>query len=196
MQSELLFDDNKIKGGLMVKQFYRFIFILEICCTISVLQAMVYQSHEISWQNRLSEKTLKDSWLIWDRDFRPDIKPTSVYADFVQACERLKYCTMTVDDFLQLNVENHRLGRYIHAKTPEEFYPIDDRPRQDNKDVQSVRYHMTTQNLVSPICVICVDDQNGHARKIKLDGSHRLVAAKLCGSHICVCFISLCGLKS
>lgn len=175
----------------MWKQLRWFIFLVWACCISSMLQVLPCQPHEISWQSKLSDKTLQDSWTIWDRDFRPYIKPASEQCEFIAACEQMEYCIMTVDDFLKLHVENHRLVRYAHAKSPEEFYPTNDKPRQKNEDVDSVYYHMTTEDLVSPICVICVHDQSGRSRKIKLDGSHRLVAAKLCGSRICVCFISL-----
>jgi ParB-like chromosome segregation protein Spo0J len=70
-------------------------------------------------------------------------------------------------------------------KTAEDFYPKNDRNTNRTDDIKSVKYHVNTFNQVSPIVIIKKNN-----KYIKLDGVHRLVAAKIRKSKIRVLILS------
>lgn len=73
----------------------------------------------IIWSNEISQETLDHSWATW-RDFYSPLKNIS-REEFDKAVKQGIYKTMSLQEFLDLNVENHRLNRYRDAKTAEEF---------------------------------------------------------------------------
>jgi len=141
----------------------------------------------MSWSKEISQATLNDSWATW-HDFYNTVKNVS-HAEFNNAVKQGKYRLMSIQEFLDLHVENHRLNRYKNAKTAEEFYPLEDRQRGD-ADINSVNYYVSLQHPASPICVAKVMTNNT-VRYIKLDGVHRLIAASIRKSPISVLFIDL-----
>lgn len=141
----------------------------------------------ITWSKEISQATLNHSWGTW-RDFYNTVKSVS-REEFDKAIKQGEYKLLSIEEFLDLHVENHRLNEYRNAKTAEEFYPLEDRPR-GNTDINSVNYHVSLQSPISPICVAKVT-VNGTVRYLKLDGVHRLIAASICKSPIKVLFIDL-----
>jgi hypothetical protein len=141
----------------------------------------------IVWSKEISPATLEHSWATW-RDFYNTVKSVS-REEFNKAIKQGKYKLLSIEEFLDLHVENHRLNEYKNAKTAEEFYPLENRPR-GNTDINSVNYHLSLQSPISPICVAKVM-VNETVRYIKLDGVHRLIAASIRKSPIKVLFIDL-----
>jgi len=138
---------------------------------------------QIKWSDKPNKKTLLDSYLIYElykKPFKMEISFINNYNEFL---EMYKCCSKieTVDISTLNNIKNSR--HTIKGKTPEDYYPITDRPRGDN-DINSVKYHMTTKKYVSPIIIL-----NINKRRIKLDGVHRLIGAKLRNSKVRVCEI-------
>ena len=152
--------------------------------------AVHHKPHHIQWAAHVDAQTLADSWGTWNKNYRQEVKPTVNHTEFFDAVARGSYRDLSVEEFLRLPVENQRLNKYQYAKTPEEVYPLNDRPR-DQQDIESVQFLMTTELPISPICVAKVIDKDGQLRYIKLDGVHRLVAAMLTQSMIRVFFIEL-----
>lgn len=79
----------------------------------------------------------------------------------------------------------------LAAKSPEDIFPENDRPR-GIADIDSVKYHMVTENHTDPIMILCIKNENNGSDKpdkyILLDGVHRLAAAYLldCPIRYCV----------
>ena len=144
----------------------------------------------ISWSHKISSATQQDSWGTWDGFYRLKIKPSVSKDTFMKAIDDGQYEEMSIEDFLKLNIENHCLNRYRLAKRIEDIYPKCDNPR-GAKDITSLRYHLNTQNLVSPVTIVRVVDKHGNLRRIKMDGVHRLAAAMLRHSPIRVLWIRL-----
>lgn len=160
---------------------------LIIISTYSSFLASSEKLSEITWSEKISVEMLPYSYSTWN-DHYSDVKKIS-YEDFSKAAANGTYAILTIQEFLDLNIENHRLQQYINAKTAEDAYPENDRPR-GNKDIDSVNYHLTTNNPISPICIARTTPPN-KIRLIKLDGVHRLIAASIRKSHIKVLFIDL-----
>ena len=89
---------------------------------------------------------------------------------------------------LETDMENTRFQKYLNAKSAEEAYPPEDRPR-GKEDIVSVNYHIKTQKAVSPIIVMQIE-KNGKIRSIKLDGVHRIIAAIIRKSKVKVFYIN------
>ena len=85
-------------------------------------------------------------------------------------------------------MENTRFQKHLNAKSAEEAYPPEDRPR-GRKDIVSVNYHIKTQRPVSPI-IIMQTEKDGKIRSIKLDGVHRIIAAIIRKSKVKVFYIN------
>lgn len=144
----------------------------------------------LRWADQISQETLEDGWGTWNTHYRSEIAPELDKETFFDKVQQGYYQTMSIDDFLVLDVENHRLKKYKHAITPEQVYPPDDRPRGQH-DIESVTYLMNTQNEISPVFVSKIKNCNEQVRYIKLDGVHRLVAAMLKKSAVRVFFIDI-----
>jgi hypothetical protein len=144
--------------------------------------------HYIHWADKVSEATIKDSWGTWKTHFSYN-NPEITYENFLNAVNNGEYKTISINDFLALKVENQRLEKYINAKTAQEAYPPEDRPRHED-DISSVNYFLQTDSLVSPIIVARVHKDNA-IHYIKLDGVHRLIAAAIKKSPIKILFIDL-----
>lgn len=145
---------------------------------------------KFKWSNSLDQATILDSWKTYNEFFAHQ---NSIFINREQFMQRLKtasYKDMSVEEFLHLNIENHRLGKYLLAQSPEEAYPPSDRPRGE-KDITSVNYFLALLKPVSPITVACIIDKKGKQRMIKLDGVHRMIAAKIRGKNLRVLLIDL-----
>lgn len=145
------------------------------------------QTSSIVWAKKISQATWDHSWATW-RDFYSSVKNIS-REEFDTAIKHGEYTLLSIKEFLDLHVENHRLNEYRNATTAEEFYPLENRPR-GNTDINSVNYHISLQSPISPICVAKVT-VNDTVRYIKLDGVHRLIAASIRKSPIKILFIDL-----
>ncbi len=144
---------------------------------------------QIQWTPTVSNETLSDSWGTWNTHYRESTKPEINYEAFSKAVAHGTYKLITIAEFLSMNVENHRLAKYPNAKTAEEAYPPNDRPR-GRDDIQSVNYFVMTSKPVSPISVARVMTKD-KVRLIKLDGVHRIIAAAIRRSCIKIFFIDL-----
>lgn len=174
----------------MKKYFLAFgLFVLIALITLFVYKKMSHFSERsINWANEVSTDTINDSWGTWKTHYS-DRSPTVTHATFMLAVKNGEYKTISIEEFLTLNVENQRLERYLHAKNAEEAYPPEDRPRHGD-DISSVKYFLQTKSLVSPILVARIHEgQSTHY--IKLDGVHRLIAAAIKKSPIKVLFVNL-----
>lgn len=109
----------------------------------------------------------------------------------MQRIKTSSYKDISVEEFLNLNIENHRLRTYLLAQTPEEAYPLSDRPRGQT-DISSLHYFLTPIKPISPITIACMIDKKGQKRMIKLDGVHRMIAANILRKKLRVVFIDLC----
>ncbi len=105
---------------------------------------------------------------------------------------------LTLQEFQDFQIENagaHRIEamesclRNDIESLAEAAFPLKDRPRGD-RDIQSIIYHATTDNPVSPIVVVVLTEYK-KPRYILLDGVHRLIGAIIRGGKIKVEFLVL-----
>jgi hypothetical protein len=167
---------------------------LAISITLILIALFAYKNtptltaHSLPWANEVSVDTVRDSWGTWKTHYS-DRNPAITHAAFMLAVKNGEYKTLSINEFLALKVENQRLERYLHAKTAEEAYPPEDRPRYGD-DISSVNYLLQTTTSISPILVARVHHHN-LIDYIKLDGAHRLIAATIKKSPIKVLFVDL-----
>jgi len=164
-----------------------------VTCSVVVVLIVLSRLHidvpsSINWADEVSEYTVKDGWGTWQTHFS-DYNPNITREDFMQAIKNGEYKTVSIDEFLALKIENHRLDKYLHAKSAQEAYPPEDRPRNEN-DIKSVDYLSQPQLSVSPILVARVHGADV-VHYVKLDGAHRLMVAAIKKSPIKVLFIDL-----
>lgn len=148
-------------------------------------------TQEIKWLPEITDQTLADSWECWKKNFTA-LKPEITHSDFKKAIETGHYRLIDVQGLYGCWAGIGRLWKYREANTPEEIFPLNDRPRGE-KDLTSVRYFMTTQDEISPIVIAW--EQSPYKLSFSgfqiLDGVHRLIAARLLGSKIKVLFVEL-----
>lgn len=149
-------------------------------------------SDPICWAENLSLETIEHSWGTWNDFFRENIKLNINREIFDRILRNGIYKTISIAEFLSLNIENQRVNEYKRATTAEEAYPEHDRPR-GQKDIDSVNYFLNTKECVSPIIIATVTDKNGLKHHIKLDGVHRLIAALIRNSPIKILFLDFDG---
>lgn len=171
-----------------MKKIYTLIAALLFCAALFI--AYLSTPHHISWAMHISEETLQDGWMTWNTHYRCDVNAAIDRKTFFDLVQHGYYEEISVDQFLSLNVENQRLLTYKHATSPEEMYPPQDRPR-GQKDIDAVYYLMKTKHKISPVFVAKIVQDKNAIRYIKLDGVHRLVAAKLTNSHVRIFFIEI-----
>lgn len=147
-----------------------------------------FSARSINWANEVSADTINDSWVTWKTNYS-NHNPTATYETFMLAVKSGEYKTLSIEEFLTLKVENQRLECYLHAKSAEEAYPPEDRPRHGD-DISSVKYFLQTKSPVSPILVARIH-KNNSTHYIKLDGVHRLIATAIKKSPIKVLFVNL-----
>lgn len=140
----------------------------------------------MKWSKYIDIVTFNDSFETWNKYFKNDINPKITFYKFYQMSLMCEYLNLSVDEYIKMKPENSGLNR-LRKKTVEEAY--NDKPRGDD-DIKSVYYHMLTKKCVSPIVLIKVKDKKNKTRLIKLDGVHRLVAAKFTNSQIRVLIIN------
>lgn len=160
----------------MFKKYY----ILAVAFLVpSLLPAFTpIENHQSYWADELDEATVLDGWATYKKYYEKQLLNTLSHDEFLVRIQQATMEDLTSEAFLELNIENHRLGRFFNAKQPEEAYPIDDCPR-GIEDVESVTYFMNPSFPVSPILVAIIQDIDKNIRKIKLDGVHRLMAAHI-----------------
>lgn len=142
------------------------------------------------WADELDKATVLDGWATYKHYYESQSSYLLSHDEFLVRIQQAAIQDLTSEDFLKLNIENHRLDRFFDAKQPEEAYPIDDCPR-GIEDVESVKYFMNPSFPVSPILVAIIQDIDENIRKIKLDGVHRLMAAHICRYPIRVIWVDL-----
>jgi len=142
----------------------------------------------IVWAAQVSDATFADSWGTWKTNYG-QLGSYLTRDQFKKLMNKQGPQDITIEEFLRLHVENERVNRYPDAKTAEEMYPPNDRPRGD-EDIAAVNYFLEACEPVSPIVVARVQDGQS-TRYIKLDGAHRLAAAALKRSKIRVVFVDL-----
>lgn len=152
------------------------------------------QHHTLNWDKAIDQATQKDSWATWQQNYAYLSKRVISKELFMKTMGKASCQNISPEDFLALNIENHRLDRYPNARSAEEAYPLNDRPRGD-KDISSVNYFLQTTHPVSPITVIKFIDKERKARLVKLDGVHRLMAAAILRQSIRVCWLNLINLE-
>lgn len=124
-----------------------------------------YVYYKMNWKDKIDTITFNDAWGTLNTYF-PTLNIN--YDEFAKRCENGQYLNLTIKQYINMKPENSGLHR-LNAITIEEAYI--DKPR-GTADLDSVLFHMTTCQLVSPIVLL---KTNNHL--IKLDGVHRLVVS-------------------
>lgn len=130
----------------------------------------------MNFTKELSFSSFNDAWLTYKNHFNHNAS----LEKFLTATSNAECTSYKIKDIIALEPLNLNLDR-LNAETPEEAYPIDDRPRGIN-DIKSIKYHQT--HPCNPIVMI----YSGN-KLIFADGVHRLVAAKLLGKRNVICCI-------
>ena len=156
---------------------------------LPILQHIMGSTPSLSWSPRIDAETLLESF-IWysiqlEQEFKLEKPAMETFAK--RAVWQAKYSNLSLDRFLNHHdVRGIRRDR-LEAELPEEAYPRTDRPRDYAGDVQRV-YDLMKTKCTSPVVVIRhPTDTNAW---LFLDGTHRLIAAKLTRAKIRVCWIS------
>lgn len=139
----------------------------------------------MNWSKNIDLVTYNDAWLTWHKHFKLKINQKLSFSKFFKLSLKAKYFDMDINEYLKLNPENSGLHR-LYAKNVADAYK--DMPR-GSADIDSVNYHMTTNDCISPIVLLRITDNSNNMRLLKLDGVHRLVAANFRHSKIRVCII-------
>ncbi len=142
-----------------------------------------------TWAETVDQKTIEDSWLTYNF-FANENSKIITKDTFIKQLKNGSYSNLSIENFLALPIENHRLREYQQAKTAEEAYPLSDRPRQE-KDIASVNYFLCPREKISPITVARITDKQGKIRLIKLDGVHRMIAANILRKDLRILWIEL-----
>lgn len=178
---------NTFKQLLKYSSFPLPIHILLILLVAGILMSCNRSFH---WANRVNAVTIEDSWATYHTFYAHENSSTYNKDQFVKAVKKASYTTLSPEQFLNLNIENHRLGKYVFAKTAHEAYPESDRPRGEN-DISSVNYFLSSCLPISPITVAIMIDKKGKRRYIKLDGVHRMIAANIKKKKLRIAWIDL-----
>ena len=136
----------------------------------------------MNWSNSIDIYTFNDAWKTWDNFFRKQYKKSVNFKQFYESTLKAHYKYYLITSLKKMRIENLNLDR-LKAKTPEEAY--EDKPR-GQVDIDSVHYHMKTNDCVSPIVLIQINK-----KLIMLDGVHRVVAANFRKSKILICIIKI-----
>lgn len=167
-----------------IKKKLRFLYIFLILLNITNC------SPKFKWSDSLDPQTMLDSWGTYNEFFAHENSIFISREQFMKSLKAASYKDISAKEFLTLNIENHRLSTYLLAQTPEEAYPLSDRPRGQT-DISSVNYFLAPREPVPPITVACMIDKKGQQRMIKLDGVHRMIAANILRKKLRVVFIDL-----
>lgn len=120
------------------------------------MQIVVVAWKEMRWKATLDRSSKRDAWLTYRNHYNGSKKQQSFFRG-------VTYHDMPIAELLKLPLDNAGLHR-LRRKNP---FPVYDRPR-GRKDIDSLRFLMTTKEALSPIVL-----WNG----IVLDGVHRIIAA-------------------
>jgi hypothetical protein len=143
------------------------------------------------WAYKVDNSTIEHSWGTYvDQHYITQNSVSYTEKEFIKQLKKSSYTDISVEQLLNMNIENHRLKRYRFAKSAEEAYPPSDRPRGD-KDINSVNYFLSTCKAISPVTIAIMIDKKGDTRFMKLDGVHRMVAAMILNKNIRVLWIDL-----
>ena len=111
-----------------------------------------WYSSEMNWKLEVDEATKEDACMTWQTHFQAT-KPEVTKQKCLEALEYGSYENIPIKSYLKMNVENQsRISRYPNAKTAEEFYPPNDRPR-GVQGISSISNLFNTKNYVNPIIV-------------------------------------------
>ncbi|MDF2965711.1 MAG: hypothetical protein K0Q51_1099 [Rickettsiaceae bacterium] len=141
------------------------------------------------WSQKIDNNTVEDSWITLRDSYLHQLKEPIKKHFFLERIKEAYFKDFSSEEFLKLNIENHRLERFFNAASAEEAYPEHDRPL-GQADLDSVKYFMSARHI-SPIIVCIAEDKHGNVRYIKLDGVHRLMAAHILKKPIRVAFVDL-----
>lgn len=128
------------------------------------------------FNSELSFSSFNDAWHTYKTHFNKNAK----LEDFLLAASKSHPQSIKISEIIKLNPLNLNLAR-LNAKTTEEAYPLNDRPR-GIADIKSIKYHQKKE--CSPIVMIRDKQQ-----VIFADGVHRLIATKLLGKRTIICHI-------
>lgn len=157
---------------------------------LTVILSSCGRQHTMQWAQTIDQPTELDSWGTWDNFFAAKSRTYISESAFMEQSKQARCQEITPAQFLAFGIENHRLERYLNARSAEEAYPAHDRPRGD-KDTMSVTYFLQTTEPISPITVAKFIDNQGKTRLVKLDGVHRLMAAAILRQPLRVCWLDL-----
>lgn len=141
----------------------------------------------MNWHDTVDIATFNDAWRTWDTYFRKDKYPSLRFKEFytlVLQNKVSKYEMLSISNIRKMGLDNFSLEK-LSKSNSEDMFPPDDRPR-GKKDIESVDYHSQTDSSTSPIIIIKIK-----SKYILLDGQHRILAAKLAKSKVCVCFVKV-----
>lgn len=149
------------------------------------------KNDNMQWSNEINLSTFWDSWWTYRENYMgKDNHKTFTLDEFAKLCiQNSKYKMLTIRELLN-NYETYNIGKYrLNSNTAIEAYPENDRPR-GKTDITTVTLLVKSDECVPPIVFIESGDKK--SSWLCLDGTHRLVAAKLRNgfdSRIRVCFI-------
>ena len=136
---------------------------------------------EINWADYVDKETVYNAWKTYVTFFAKKMGHVDeqTFRRYVDESPQVDIpLEKLFDKKAPFKMENVSLDR-LKARSPEEAYPTQDRPR-GKEDISSVRYLCTTDDLVSPIVAIRKRTARGKRQVwILLDGMHRMVASAL-----------------
>lgn len=124
----------------------------------------------MKFAKKADEETITNAWSTWKAICHGARVTLDEFRAKVAATDAV---TMAVEELLALEPVNLGATR-MSGRTPEEAYPLGDRPRGD-EDIRTVRKLMRMRRAISP--AIFMRAKNG--RLFLLDGVHRIVAANI-----------------
>jgi hypothetical protein len=172
------------------------IILVIVCCIILCVGkgSFTYfggRRNSMKWSNEINLSTFWDSWWTYRENYMGKNNNLILTLDeFAKKCiNDSTYKDMSIQTLLD-DYETHNIGKHrLNANTPEEAYPPNDRPR-GQKDIETIKSLIKSNECIPPIVIIQSGDKK--SSWICLDGTHRLVAAKLRDgfrSVVRVCFI-------
>lgn len=142
------------------------------------------------WDTKLDDHTKHYSFKTYKQFFADKVKTAVDESTFTQRLTKAKISFVTPAQLLAMNIGNERLERYWDKKTPEEMYPLGDRPR-GQQDIKIIYDLMKTTKPVSPVVLGRVLFKDGFEQIIVLDGMHRILAAHLLDKPLAVIIVDV-----
>lgn len=142
------------------------------------------------WAKEVDVSTLMDSWWTYCAlHLKGELVDKKEICSFQEFCSSVRAAEYSEVPLAGLLASAHNVGKHrLAADSVEAAYPPEDRPRGEY-DIESVKSLMNCSDSITPVLVLKDGD-----RWVFLDGTHRLLAAKLLGgpeASIRVCWVGM-----